>query len=84
LGLLAPPIPSLSLSDVSEETYPLSQWYQQSDEILINLNTKCSNSAFDAQGSRVITVVLHVGTGKLYVAGGKMKDRDKTQFITKI
>jgi len=39
---------------------------------------KCSNSAFDAQGSRVITVVLHVGTGKIYVAGGKMKDKDKT------
>jgi hypothetical protein len=70
LGLLAP-------------THPLSQWYQQSNEILINLNMKCSNSAFDAQGSRVTTVALHVGTGKIYVAGGKMKDKDKTQFITK-
>jgi hypothetical protein len=44
---------------------------------------KCSNSAFDAQGSRVITVVLHVRTVKIYVAGGKMKDKDKTQFIIK-
>ncbi len=44
---------------------------------------RCSNSAFDAQGSRVITVVLHVRTVKIYVAGGKMKDKDKTQFIIK-
>jgi hypothetical protein len=36
---------------------------------------KCSNSAFDAQGWRVITVVLHVRRGKIYVAGGKMKDK---------
>jgi hypothetical protein len=70
LSLLAPP-------------YPLSQWYQQSNETVIDLNMRCSNSAFDAQGSRVITVVLHVRTVKIYVAGGKMKDKDKTQFIIK-
>jgi hypothetical protein len=29
---------------------------------------KCRNSAFNAQGSRVIIVVLHVGAVKTYVA----------------
>jgi hypothetical protein len=29
---------------------------------------KCSNSPFNAQGSRVIVVVVHVGAVKIYVA----------------
>ncbi len=48
--------------------YPLFQWYPQSKEILLNLGTKCWNSAFNAQGSRVITVVVQVGEVKIYVA----------------
>ncbi len=38
--------------------YPLFQWYPQSKEILFNLSMKCWNLAFNAQGSRVIVVVL--------------------------
>jgi hypothetical protein len=30
--------------------YPLFQWYPQSEEILLNLNMKCWNSAFNARG----------------------------------
>jgi hypothetical protein len=30
---------------------------------------KCRNSAFNAQGSRVIIVVVQVGAVKIYVAG---------------
>jgi hypothetical protein len=34
----------------------LFQWYPQSKEILLNVSMTCSNSAFNAQGSRVIIV----------------------------
>jgi hypothetical protein len=55
LGLFSPP-------------YPLFQWYLQSEDILLNLKMKCWNSAFNAQGSRLIIVVVHVGAVKIYVA----------------
>jgi hypothetical protein len=42
---------------------------------------KCWNSAFNAQGSRVIIVVLQVGAVE---ALRKMERGDETQFITKI
>jgi hypothetical protein len=49
---------------------------------------ECWNSAFNAQGSRVLTVVVQVGAVKLYVAAVKAlrkKERqDETQFTTKI
>jgi len=49
---------------------------------------KCWNSAFNAQGSRVIIVVVKVGALKIHVAAVKAlrkKERgDKTQFTTKI
>jgi hypothetical protein len=48
---------------------------------------KCKNSAFSAQGSRVIIVVLQGGVVKIYVAAVKAlrkKERDKTQFTTKV
>jgi hypothetical protein len=32
----------------------INQWYSQSNEILLNLSMKCWNSAFNAQGSRII------------------------------
>jgi hypothetical protein len=40
--------------------HPLSlfQWYPQSNEILLNLSMKCWNSALNAQGLRVIIVVV--------------------------
>jgi hypothetical protein len=48
--------------------YPLFQWYPQSKETLLNLRMKCWNSAFNAQGSRVIIVVVQVRAVKIYVA----------------
>jgi len=49
---------------------------------------KCSNSAFNAQGSRLIIVVVLVGAVKIYVAAVealRKKDRgDETQVSTKI
>ncbi len=49
---------------------------------------KCWNSAFNAQGSRVIIVVLEVGAVKKYVAAVdclmKKERGDETQFTTKI
>ncbi len=49
---------------------------------------KCWNSAFNAQGSIVIIVVVHVGAVKKYAAAVQAlrenETRDETQFITKI
>jgi len=49
---------------------------------------KCSNSAFNAQGLRVIIVVLQVGALKIYVAPvqalRRKETQDETQFTTKI
>ncbi len=68
--------------------YPLYQWYPQSKEILLNAGMKLWNLAFNAQGSRVIIVVVQVGVVKIYVAIVKAlrkKERqDKSQFTTKI
>jgi hypothetical protein len=51
--------PSVSpLSPLLSPPYPLCQWYPQSKEILLNLSMKCWNSAFNAQGSKVIIVVV--------------------------
>jgi len=45
-------------------------------------------SAFNAQGSRLIIVVVQLGALKIYVAAvetlRKRKDNDETQFTTKI
>ncbi len=68
--------------------YPLFQWCPQSKEILLNLSMKCWNSAFNAQGLRIIIVVVHLGALKIYVAvveALRQKERqDETQFMTKI
>jgi hypothetical protein len=49
---------------------------------------KCWNSAFNAQGSKKIIVVLPVGAVKIYVAAVealRKKERgDETQFTTKM
>jgi hypothetical protein len=49
---------------------------------------KCGNSAFNAQGSRIIIVVARVGAVKIYVASTealKKKERQyETQLTTKI
>ncbi len=59
---LSPPISS------AFAPYPLFQWYPQSMENLLNLGMKWLNSAFNAQGFRVIIEVVHVGAMKIYVA----------------
>jgi hypothetical protein len=49
---------------------------------------KCCNSAFNAQGSRLIIVVVHVKAVKIYVAAvealRKKERQDETRFTTKI
>jgi nicotinamide riboside transporter PnuC len=64
--------------------YPLFQWNLQSKESLLNLSMKCWNSASNAQGSRVIIVVIHVGgagqnicKSSWWCAQEKRKDRMK-------
>ncbi len=56
----------------------------QSKDILLYLSMKCRNSAFNAQGSRVIIVVVQVGAVKIYVAPvealRKNERGDQTQF----
>ncbi len=46
------------------------------------------NSAFNAQGSKVIIVVVQVGAVKIYLAAvqelRKKETQDETQFTTKI
>jgi hypothetical protein len=68
--------------------YPHFQRYPQSKKLLLNLSMKCWNSAFNAQGSRVIIVVVQVGAVKIHVAAVealRKKERgDETQFTTKI
>jgi len=68
--------------------YPLFQWYLQSKEMLLNFSMKCWNSAFNAQGLRVIIVVVQVRAVKIHVAPvealRKNERQDETQFTTKI
>jgi len=49
---------------------------------------KCRYSAFNAQGSRVIIVVVQLGAVKIYVAAvealRRTERQDETQFTTKI
>jgi len=49
---------------------------------------KCSYSAFNAQSSRLIIVVVQVGAMKIYVAAvealRKKERQDETQFTTNI
>jgi hypothetical protein len=63
-------------------------WYLQGNEILLNLSMTCWNSAFNAQGSKVIIVVVQVGAVKMYLAAvealEEKKRGDETQFTTKI
>jgi hypothetical protein len=49
---------------------------------------KCWYSAFNAEGSRLIIVVVHLGAVKIYVAAvevlRKKERQDETQFTIKI
>jgi hypothetical protein len=46
------------------------------------------NSAFNAQGSRIVIIVVWVGSVKIYLAAvealSKKERQDETQFTTKI
>jgi hypothetical protein len=58
----------------------------QATLVLLNHTMKCGNSAFNAQGSRVIIVVVQVGP--VYVASvearsGKRKDKMKLSLLPK-
>jgi len=79
------------LHPLSFTPYPPFQWYLQSKEILLNLlSRKLWNSAFNAQGLRVIIVVVQVGAVKIYVcssSGGgqeKRKDRMNLSLVPKL
>jgi hypothetical protein len=54
---------------------PMNQWYPQSKEILLNLSMKCWNSKFNAQGSRVIILVVQVEEVKIYVTSVRDQNR---------
>jgi len=58
-------------------SYPLFQWYPQSKENWLNLNMKCWNSAFNAQGWKLIIVVVEV-------VPVKRKDRMKLSLPPKL
>jgi len=62
--------------------YPFFQWYLQSKEILLNLSMKCL--PFNAQGSRVIIVVVQVAAVKIYVAAMEMQDMMKLSLPPKL
>jgi hypothetical protein len=57
---------TVSLGLLSHPIYPLFQWYPQSKKILLNLSMKCCNSAFNAQGTRVIMSVKKKQTRWLF------------------
>jgi hypothetical protein len=73
---------------MSSAIAPYYSLFPQSKDIWLNLGMKCWNSAFNAQGSRVIIVVVHVGAVKIHVAAvqalRKKETQDETQFTTKI
>jgi hypothetical protein len=78
---LSPPIPS------AFTPYPVFQCYPQNKKFLLNLSTKCWNSAFNMQDSRLIIVVVQIWAVKKYVAAmealRKKERQDETQFNTK-
>jgi hypothetical protein len=80
LGLLSPPLSSLSMVSAKYvRTFLLKCQYE-----MLQLSTKCS--AFNAQGSRLIIVVVQVRAVKIYVAAvetiRKKERQDETQFPT--
>ncbi len=68
----------LSVKSLSFTPYPLFPWYPQSNEILLHLSMRCWNLASNAQGSRVIIVVVQAEAVKIYVAAVEAEDKEKT------
>ncbi len=59
--------------------HPLFQWYPQSKEILLILSMKCWNSAFNAQGSRVIfNNCAGTSNEKICSSSGDAQEKGKT------
>ncbi len=44
---------------------------------MLQLSMKCGNSAYNAQGSRLITVVVQLGAVKIYVAAWRRSGKRK-------
>jgi hypothetical protein len=63
LGLLSPPV-------------PLSQWYLQSNEI-IKSQYEMLKLSINAQGSRVITVVVQVGAVEINICNSSGDAQEK-------
>jgi hypothetical protein len=59
--------------------YPLFQWYPQCKEISLNLSMKCWNSAFSAQCSRLIILLVQLGAETKYVAAVKALKKKERQ-----
>jgi hypothetical protein len=51
--------------------YRLYLWYLQSKEILLNLSMNHWNSAFNAQGLRIIVLIVQIRALKICIAGGR-------------
>ncbi len=68
--------------------HPLTMPSFKCKDLLLNLSMKCWNPAFNAQGSRLIIVVVRLVAVKYYVAAmearRKKERQDETQFTTKI
>jgi hypothetical protein len=58
--------------------------YPQSSEILLNLSTKCWNSAFNAQGSSLTIVIVQVGAMKIYVGAVEALRTKERQDVTQL
>jgi hypothetical protein len=56
------------------------------NEILLNINMKCWNLAFNAQGLKVIIIVIQIGVVKIFVTVTETfkKKKRQVQFTTKI
>jgi hypothetical protein len=58
---------------------PLFQWYPQSKEILLNVSMTCWNSAFNAQGSRLIIVER---SANICSSTGGAQEKGKTRWVS--
>jgi hypothetical protein len=87
-NLLGQALWSLKISRKSPSSltpYPLFQGYLQNKEILLDLSMKCWNSAFNAQGLRIIIVVVQVGVVKICVATVEaLRQKEKRGWIISV
>jgi hypothetical protein len=58
-------------------------WYPQSNEILLSLSMKCWNSGFNAQGSRLLIVIVWIVAVKIFCSssgGAQEKGRNSVYY----